>query len=108
MKENESLRQSLEIMKEREKRREEDTNTVRTKEELLSENSSLLRVNEKMKGEILTLQEELRLQNNRREINGRMPLREDRFESLRKDNDMLMCKVKEAEAKGMQLKMELN
>ena len=61
MKENESLRQSLEIMKEREKRREEDTNTVRTKEELLSENSSLLRVNEKMKGEILTLQEELRL-----------------------------------------------
>ena len=43
------------MLKEREKRREEERDSVRTKEELLGENSSLLKMTEKMKGEILIL-----------------------------------------------------
>lgn len=59
---------------------------MRTKEELIAENTSLHRINEKMKGEVLILQEELRMQNTRRDDVARIPLREDRFEGLRREN----------------------
>ncbi len=52
----ESMSQALSVLRQRENKREQERGSLRGKEELVEENETMHRINEKLKGEIMVLQ----------------------------------------------------